>query len=416
MGIYIELPVANVVNTPQVGASLDAFGRQRISEPVTLFDSKQIHDNQPLFWDDQETSGSGTSTSYSTDTASTTISVGASTAGTRIRQSFQHFNYQPGKSHLILMTGTFTDSTTDVTGLTSEIGYFDDNNGVFARYKDGSWYFVIRSSASGTPVDNAVPQSQWSADKFNGSGSSGVDLDPTKTNILVVDMEWLGVGRVRVGWNIDGITYYAHEFFHANLLSVVYMSTANLPLRYSISNDGNAGAHSMQHICSSVQSEGGRQEIGLVTTVSNGTTVVTATNANTYYALKGVRISSDHIGDSIIPEAISVAITSGGVFEWQLRVNPTVAGTFTYSDGGYGYDVATGTSSNTVTNGVVIAQGYGTSSGTGANASGTTGGELNNALLIGQAIDGTTDTLVLCVAATSAGETFLGGMTLRQLS
>ena len=52
----------------------DAFGRLRVSEPTTLFDSKQIFDAQPLLWDDQETSGSGTTgapSGHSTATAST---------------------------------------------------------------------------------------------------------------------------------------------------------------------------------------------------------------------------------------------------------------------------------------------------------------------------------------------------------
>ena len=41
-------------------ANLDAFGRLRVSQPTTLFDSKQTQSNLPLFWDDQETSGTGT--------------------------------------------------------------------------------------------------------------------------------------------------------------------------------------------------------------------------------------------------------------------------------------------------------------------------------------------------------------------
>ena len=83
------------------GATTDAFGRLRISEPFTIFDSKQLHNNQPLFWDDAETSGTGTSSAHSSARASTTISVSATTAGKRVRQSLQRFNYQPGKSQLV---------------------------------------------------------------------------------------------------------------------------------------------------------------------------------------------------------------------------------------------------------------------------------------------------------------------------
>ena len=80
--------------------SFDAFARLRISHPVTLFDSKQIFDNLPLGFDEQ-TTGAG-STSYSSNTASTTLSVAG--AGSVVRQSKQYMTYQPGKSLLILRT------------------------------------------------------------------------------------------------------------------------------------------------------------------------------------------------------------------------------------------------------------------------------------------------------------------------
>lgn len=52
-------------------ANLDAFGYLRVGQSQVLFDSKQIKNKQPLNWDDVEVSGSGTSSTYVTDTAST---------------------------------------------------------------------------------------------------------------------------------------------------------------------------------------------------------------------------------------------------------------------------------------------------------------------------------------------------------
>jgi len=68
------LPVVQAIaggDTP----SIDAFARLRVSAPHTLFDSKQIHDNLPRRWDDQEVSGSGTTSTYNTNEASTTMGV-----------------------------------------------------------------------------------------------------------------------------------------------------------------------------------------------------------------------------------------------------------------------------------------------------------------------------------------------------
>ena len=54
--------------------SIDAFGRLRVSEPESLFDSKQTAgDTTGLFWDDVALSGAGTSSTYSNNRASITI-------------------------------------------------------------------------------------------------------------------------------------------------------------------------------------------------------------------------------------------------------------------------------------------------------------------------------------------------------
>jgi hypothetical protein len=224
--------------------SIDAFGRWRVSNPETIFDSKQLHDNAPLIYDDQEVSGGSTTSSHSTATASTTIGVGATTAGKRVRQSFMRFNYQPGKSQLIFCTGVL-DKSGGGTGITRGFGYYDDNNGLFLQDKEGVIQFVKRSSTSGSPVDTEVNQSSWNIDTMDGTGASGITLDFSKAQILVIDFEWLGVGRVRMGFVVDGIVYYCHQFNHANSVSTVYMSTPNLPVRYEIDNDGTGAASTL---------------------------------------------------------------------------------------------------------------------------------------------------------------------------
>ena len=89
---------------------IDAFGRQRVSNPEMIFNSKQLFDNQPLYWNDIEESGSGTSSTYSALTASSVLAVTANTAGKRTRQTYMRFNYQPSKSQLVYITGVLKKS------------------------------------------------------------------------------------------------------------------------------------------------------------------------------------------------------------------------------------------------------------------------------------------------------------------
>lgn len=395
----------------------DAFGRLRTSDSVTLFDSKQLHDNQPLLWDDQEVSGGSTTSSHSTATASTTIGVALNTAGKRVRQTYQRFNYQPGKSQLVFLTGTL-GSSGGGTGITRAAGIFDDNDGIFMLDDAGTLKAVVRSSASGSPVDTAVAQSSWNIDPLDGTGKSGITLDSTKSQIIVIDFEWLGVGRVRIGFNIDGVTYYVHEFLHANSVSNVYMSTPNLPLRYEIENDGTGAASTLEHICTSVISEGGVQDNGIVRYASTANTQVDCAVVGTLYAVKGIRLKSTHLDATIKMLNAAVQIQSASDdLEYILVFNPTVAGSPSWSnETNSAVQTATGATANTVTGGTYIAGGY-VASGNAQNASGTTAQEVPNALLLGSAIDGTPDEIWLCAKPLTNVNTLVeGSITWREIS
>jgi hypothetical protein len=372
--------------------NLDAFGRLRVSEPLTIFDSKQIFDNQPLFWDESLESGSGISSSHDADTASTVITSTVSTAGTFTRQTFMRFNYQPGKSQLILMTGILKRSGGG-TGVERRVGLFDDENGLFFADNEGTVQVVRRTNVTGTAVDNEVGQTSWNIDQLDGTGPSGVTIDWTKTTIFIVDYEWLGVGRVRLGVNVDGRTYYVHEFKNANVLDKVYMSTPNLPLRYQMITTGSSPASTMEAICTSVASEGGQQELGTLRAQSTGTTDINASVDGTIYAVVGIRLKAANIGGDVNLVSASLLETAGNKsLEWLVLLNPTVTGTFTYSDiTNSSVQGAIGATA-TVTGGTTIASGYFASGQKGGEA----GAPLSNAIKLGAAIDGTVDEIVLC--------------------
>jgi hypothetical protein len=337
-----QLPVPGTAGNPSSSLlagfgdspAIDAFGRLRSAEPFTLFDSKQISDdgdiansaeNYPLFFDNQETSGGGTSTTFNANRASTTLAVGATTAGTRVRQTFQRFNYQPGKSQAAYLTGILG---TGVAGITRRYGLFDGNNGLFFELRNTTLAVVRRSNATGSAVDTRVTQANWNLDRMDGTGPSGVTIDTSKTQIYFVDYEWLGVGRVRFGFVVDGGYIYCHEINNANNLNVVYMSTPNLPVRAEISNDGTGPAATLEQICVSVVSEGGVDPKGVTHSHDNGSTAVAVAGlAGARVALLGIRLRSSHLGVEIIPEIVnSMATTANDDYALELVWNPTVAG------------------------------------------------------------------------------------------
>ncbi len=404
--------ISNIKGSPEV----DAFQRLRISNPQTLFDSKQIFDALPLVWDDSEVSGTGTGSTYSKPHARSQLSVDTN-AGKRVRQTFERFNYQPGKSQEVILTGVLG---TGAAGITTQIGYHDDDNGLFFQCKDAVLSVVRRSGVTGSPVDETVNQADWNLDTLDGNGPSGVTLVLSNSQIFFMDFEWLGVGGVRFGVFIDGRLIYVHAIHHSNDLDVIYMSTPNLPIRYSIENDGTGVASTMDHLCSTVVSEGGQQHEGVIHHQSTAGVPVDMDTEKTLYAILGIRLKSTHLAMTveILKVAISLQSASDDI-EWVLIFDPTIAGAPSWvnmTNSAVQYFL--GATAHTITNGTPLDAGY-VATGAGASASSSDDDTPENALRLGSTIAGVPQTIVLCARPINSSATDVmveGGITWRELN
>jgi len=229
--------------------NLDAFSRMRVSLPIALFDSSFRYDLDPLIF--ETSTANGGSVTHAPARAAAALALDGTAGGSAIIQSKEYMQYVPGRSQLILITGLIGAGN----GNQKRVGYFDANNGIyFEQDTDDSIKIVRRTDTSGSPVNNEVEQANWNLDTLDGNGFSGITLDPTKVYILVIDLQWLGMGRVRVGFDINGEIVWAHEFLNANVLTTVYMRTGSLPVRWEHTGDN---ADSMDAVCSAVLSESG---------------------------------------------------------------------------------------------------------------------------------------------------------------
>ncbi len=248
-------------------ANLDAFGRLRVSQPFSLNISKFEYSVDEHYWPTLITGAA--SETHLPNESSIRLDVTAAAGDEIIKQAKYYNQYQPGNSQLIEMSGIFGPHE---AGIRKRVMYGDDNNGVIFEQYNNEYAFILRTNTSGTPDDTErVIQSDWSVDRFGYGGEPVTDahnpsrknIDFTKSFIFFVDLEWLGVGRVRCGFVQDGVIYYAHEFNNAGVKDKVYMGTASLPLRYEIENIGGTNAGSMKQICSTVKSEGGQEVFGI---------------------------------------------------------------------------------------------------------------------------------------------------------
>ena len=390
-----------VIITPG-GTGTDAFGRLRVSNPLTIFDSKNVMSKNTLF--DEALTGSGTVT-YTANKSTVNLNVTTVSGDKVIRQSKRVMSYQPGKSLLIL--NTFVMQTPE-ENLKQKVGTFDANNGIFFTADETTLKIVRRTYTSGASVDDPISQSAWNGDKLDGTGASGYTLNVDKACILFTDYEWLGMGAVRVGFVINGQFIVAHTFYNANNLTTVYMQTANLPIRYEIETTGTiSGNATLQQVCSTAIIEGGYAPEGItkmIGTASMGG--VNLTTAGTLYNLATIRIKSGRSYAVIVPQGFDASAVSNSDFEVQLILNATPSTSFSYTsyDDNVEYDL---TGTTTITGGTIIGKGY--LSGK-ASSSIQFGDGFNFSYQLGQTISGTSDTLTLCAKGAANNDDVLGNI------
>ena len=263
----------------------DAFGRLRVSNPVTLFEASWTYDEQPLLFE-QITASGGT---VAQANSALTLTVDGTVGSTAAVQSRQYTPYEKGKSQLVKATCVLGVA---VAGVRRRVGYFDLSDGFFLEQDGDGLALVRRSSTTGTVVETRIPQAEWNKDPMDGTGPSGVTLDPARAQILVIDGQWLGVGRVRVGFSIDGATFAVHEWLHANREPVApYVRSFTLPIRYEIATTVEGGAGTFHPICCDVESEGGVDNpVGYNLAAANETDVATST---TPAAVLSIRPAAD---------------------------------------------------------------------------------------------------------------------------
>jgi hypothetical protein len=214
-------------------------------------------------------------------TFSTGGSIGSPTTDTAFKisqQSFTGWSVESRDSTVIFVA----DSTGDKTG-TFSLSTTGNGAGTFAQTLAG---------VSGT--DTWIPQASWNGDKLDGTGASGVTLDPTKGNIYQIDVQYLGFGvvafKVEVGQNGNNADWVTvHTINNPNTRTAVNVTQPSFPLTFAVYNSGTAsGAVSLKSgsyagfICGNKRLTGPRQSFVDSVTSSTSAYVPVLSFRNSY--------------------------------------------------------------------------------------------------------------------------------------
>lgn len=336
--------------------SLDAFSRLRISSPKLIYDCQFTYDLQPLLVE-QITAESGATISHDTTNRMALLSFSSTPInGVARMQTYEHFRYQPGRSQLVFITFNFLGGAANVLKFA---GYSDyASNGIELQLTNTTAQLVLKSDTGSG--DQTVTQNSWNIDPMNGTGSSGITLDFTKTQILVIDFQALYVGRVRLGFDIDGVIYYVHQFMHANILAVPYIQTANLPITCGMVATGTATS-TMNYICSSVMSEGGEGDLFGYGFSQEGTATAGSGSRTHLLSLRPKTLFNSITNRSkFILDSVDVMVTGANSIYWELCIGQAISGTTTYNDVNETYSAIEYNTLGTISGSpaIVLAAGY----------------------------------------------------------
>jgi len=310
-------------------ANLDAFSRLRVSNPLILHNSQFTYDLAPIIYE-QITNGTGASITYdSTNRYGLMTFSSTPTGGKAFMQTYEYLPYQPGRSQLAFVTFNMIEG---VANTLKFAGYSDGVNGIEFQLNGTTKQFKLYSGTGSG--DLTVTQSSWNIDKLDGTGASGITLDITKVQILVIDIQALYAGRVRIGFDINGQIIYAHEFLHANNITPPYIQSANLPVRCGMTSTGTVST-TMYFLCSAVISEGGSEDINVYGyTFQQDSGPISVGTGGTHMMSLRPKTTFSGITNRTRVAYIDVEIYNAGnqPVQWQLCVGQAISGTTTYID------------------------------------------------------------------------------------
>lgn len=193
---------------------------------------------------------------------------------------------------------------------------------------------VVQTGVANT--DDWVYQSQWNIDKLDGTGVSGVTLDPSKLNIFQIQFRWLGAGEIRFAIEnpSNGDLIFFHHIHYSNTHTTPHLDNPSFRIGYAAYNTNNAtitdayvhGASMM------VAVEGNLVDNSFTTSASVIKKSLTADTLHGLMTIKNKLIHRDKINLRRVQlKSISVALQGNDPCVITLFLNGTFSTTHTFT-------------------------------------------------------------------------------------
>ena len=178
-------------------------------------------------------------------------------------------------------SGTFTLSGTTAAG-------------TFAETKAGA--------AAG---ETFIAQSSWNADKMDGTGRSGVTIDPTKLNVYQIGMAYLGAGAIRFQvmvspGNNNPTWETVHVINNPNVLTLPHVGNPSFPFTMAVYSAGSNTNLTVSSGSFAGFIEGDKFTTGPRISYHNSSTAVTAAAYHNIFSLRNTRYYQNRSNQAVL--------------------------------------------------------------------------------------------------------------------
>jgi len=288
------------IRTGSGDLTVDAWGVQKVSTPVSLFSGKFTFDIDPAAWFMFENGAQVYTSTNITSTDSAGKLVTDATNTIILLESRECPRYQPNRGHLFSTALWCPNKTSDgVRGW--GVGVHGENEVQFSLKSDGLLYAQLESGGV-SKVDDVIDV------------SSVADFDVEKGNIYDIQFQWRGVGNYK--FFINNILVYTIE--NLGTLTALSMENPALPAHFRcerITEDVE------MHIgCADITSENGSKNDREAYVSAYSEAVSVSTNTPVIVVHNPLQINSQTNTRTSTLARISVNCSKKGVFKvWTSR-------------------------------------------------------------------------------------------------
>ncbi len=327
---------------------VDGRGKLEVDLPLTSFGDMRTAELSPILqitFDATVTNteigtielvGSGAVTQ---ENSMVKVTSGATTGSTAEWETARNAKYRSGLGGLMRFTAMFTTGT---AGTEQMVG-LADTEGSSASHKNGYGvgYNGVTFSLMRWDNDVLIPvaQSAWD-DPMDGTGPSGMTLDPTKLNVYYIEFQYLGAGAVNLWIESDtsGDMVLAHVINYTNANTTPNVRNPNFHMMAHVLNKATTDiltvwSASMAYFVEGMSKYTELQQPNFTTgkrektTVTTEVAIFTIRNKTTYNSL------TNYV--DIVLENVQAAIeasSANNLGQVRLVKNATLGGSPSYAD------------------------------------------------------------------------------------